>query len=99
MKKTSIRVSLLLSIATICCLLLVACGCEHTFDDGVVTQEATCTVDGIKTQTCTKCGKTKEVSIPKIPHDYDEVITKEATFDESGTKTYTCKVCGDTYTE
>ena len=53
----------------------------------------------VKTQTCTKCGKTKEVSVPKIPHDYSEEITKEATFDETGTKTYICKVCGDTYTE
>lgn len=37
----------------------------HTWDDGVVTKEATKTEDGSKTFTCTVCGKTKIEVIPK----------------------------------
>ena len=38
----------------------------HSYDDGVVTKEATETEEGIKTYTCTICGATKTESIPKI---------------------------------
>jgi len=37
----------------------------HKYDKGVVTKEANCKENGIKTQTCTACGAKKEVSIPK----------------------------------
>ena len=38
---------------------------DCTFDDGVVTQEPTHYEEGIKTYTCTVCGRTKEETIPK----------------------------------
>ncbi|MFQ9390174.1 MAG: hypothetical protein ACLR1V_16505 [Coprococcus sp.] len=41
-------------------------------DDGKVTKEATCTEDGVKTNTCTVCGETKTEIIPAVGHQYGE---------------------------
>ena len=41
---------------------------EHTWNAGIVTKEATCTEDGVKTFTCTICNETKEVIIPALGH-------------------------------
>ena len=50
--------------------------CEHVWNDGVVTTPATCTVDGVKTYTCTKCGATKTEAVPAAGHNYvDGVCT------------------------
>ena len=40
---------------------------ECTYDDGVITKEATHLEEGIKTYTCTVCGETKEEPIAKLP--------------------------------
>lgn len=72
----------------------------HTWDNGVITKEATETEEGIKTYTCKNCGETKTESIPKTEHQWDNgKVTKEATCKEEGSKTYTCSICGDTKTE
>jgi len=64
---------------------------EHSFDEGKVTKEPTCTEAGEKTYTC-ECGETKTEEIPALGHDYDEgKVTKKATCTEAGEKTYTCK--------
>ena len=39
---------------------------NHSWDNGVVTKEATETEEGVKTYTCTVCGATKTESIPKL---------------------------------
>ncbi|MBQ2382545.1 MAG: hypothetical protein II290_00775, partial [Oscillospiraceae bacterium] len=44
--------------------------CQHTYDDGKVTKAATCTAEGVKTFTCTKCGNTKTEAIAKLGHSY-----------------------------
>ena len=46
----------------------------HTWDEGKVTKEATCTEKGEKTYTCTDegCGKTKTEEIPATGHTYGE---------------------------
>ncbi|SCI28826.1 Uncharacterized protein involved in cytokinesis%2C contains TGc (transglutaminase/protease-like) domain [uncultured Eubacterium sp.] len=63
----------------------------HSWDDGKVSEEATCKKAGIKTYTCKNCGETKTVAIPKKEHSFDEgKIQKKATCTEEG---YT----GDTY--
>ena len=50
--------------------------CAHVWNDGVVTTPATCTVDGVKTYTCTKCGATKTEAVPAAGHNYvDGVCT------------------------
>ena len=65
----------------------------HTYNDGVVTKEPTCTTGGIKTYTCTICGATKAEGINKLGHEYEEEYTvdKEATCTNSGTKSRHCK--------
>lgn len=53
---------------------------RHNYNDGVVTKEATCTTDGIKTFTCQNCGSAYTKDIPATGHNYnDGIITKEAT--------------------
>ena len=43
----------------------------HTWNHGVVTTNPTETAEGVKTYTCTVCGKTKTESIPKLEHTHD----------------------------
>ena len=69
-----------------------------TWDGGSVTAAATCTSEGVKTYTCTGCGKTRTESIAKTSHNY-VTETKAATCTEAGsTKTY-CSICGDVQSE
>ena len=78
---------------------LAGCGCEHVYDDGVVTTEPTCVATGVKTFTCTKCGESYTEEVPLVEHTYVAEVTKEPTFEEEGITTYTGSVCGDSYTE
>lgn len=69
-----------------------------TWDGGSVTTSATCSGDGVKTYTCTGCGKTKTETIPKTSHNY-VTETTPATCTEGGkTKTY-CSICGNVQSE
>ena len=74
----------------------------HTWDNGVITKEATETEEGVKTYTCKTCGETKTESIPVTSHHWDQgTITKKATCTENGEKTYYCTDadCNKTYVE
>ncbi|MCD8010297.1 MAG: hypothetical protein LUF34_05825, partial [Lachnospiraceae bacterium] len=64
----------------------------HTWDDGVVTSEATETEAGEITYTCTVCGETRTEEIaPTGEHTWEEgEVTTEATCTEDGVMTYTC---------
>ncbi len=74
--------------------------CNHKWDAGKVTKEATCTEKGVKTFTCTECGETKTEEIAATGHKWDAgKVTKEATCTEDGVKTFTCTECGETKTE
>ena len=73
--------------------------------DWHVTREeaATTTSEGRRIYTCSKCGQTREESIPKLPqpshtHSYSPRETKAATCTENGVVTYSCS-CGDSYTQ
>ncbi len=73
---------------------------EHTYDEGKVTKEATCTATGEMTYTCTVCGSTKTETIPMTAHTYgDAVVTKKATCTATGEQSFTCTACGSSYTE
>ncbi len=94
--------SVVIIIAAIVDLLLLirSCAkCEHEYDNGIITKEASCTEEGEKTFTCIHCDETKIESVPVIAHTYKEEVTKEPTFDEEGEKTFTCESCGNSYTE
>ena len=52
--------------------------CEnHAWDAGKVTKEPTCTANGIKTFTCTKCGDTKTETVLALNHNFvNDVCTR-----------------------
>ena len=67
----------------------------HTciWDGGSVTQAATCSSEGVKTYTCTSCGKPKTESLAKTDHSY-VTETTPATCTEYGQDRTYCSVCG-----
>lgn len=74
--------------------------CEHTWDSGMVTKEATCTQTGVKTLTCTKCKATTTESLSATGHTWDGgKVTKAATCTAQGVKTTTCTKCKATIKE
>ncbi len=50
----------------------------HSWDSGVVTQEATCTTAGKKTFTCTTCNATKTETLNALDHDFADTWTSDA---------------------
>ena len=66
----------------------------HTYDNGVVTTEPTCTSEGVRTFTCSRCTATREEAIAVMDHQYENVTIKAATCQEEGIIEVTCKVCG-----
>lgn len=72
----------------------------HTWDEGKVTTEPTCTEKGVKTYTCMECGYERTEEVKANGHSWDEgVVTTEPTCTENGVRTYTCTVCDATRTE
>lgn len=70
--------------------------CKHTYDNGVVTKEATCTSNGVKTYTCSYCSDIYTETIPATGHT--EVIDEgyEAINDKEGlTDGSHCSVCNE----
>ncbi len=61
----------------------------HSWNDGEITTEPTCTEAGEKTYTCTVCDETKTEVVPALGHDYESVVTSP-TCTERGYTTYTC---------
>lgn len=79
-----------------------ASGGGHNWNSGAITTQATCTVAGVKTYTCTDsgCGATKTETISALGHSWDNgSITTETTCTTAGVKTYTCSRCSTTKTE
>ena len=72
---------------------VLACS-EHTWDDGQVTKEPSCSEQGIMTYTCTACGTTKTEFIPKTEHTIVVDEAKAPTCTTSGlTEGSHCSVC------
>ena len=72
---------------------------SHTWDQGTVTDEPTCTEAGVKLHHCTDegCDETYSEELPALGHDLDRENGK---VNEDQTEiTYTCKRCGVTVTE
>ena len=74
---------------------------QHTWNEGVVTKEPTCTELGVRTFTCTVCHNTRTEDIPvSKTHTFGEwAITKEPTCTEKGEKQRSCTISGCVVTE
>lgn len=71
----------------------------HSWDSGTITTAAKCTTAGVKTYTCSKCGKTRTESIPALGHNWGSwSVTTPATATSPGVETRTCSRCGQTET-
>ncbi|MBQ9810756.1 MAG: hypothetical protein IJM52_06325, partial [Spirochaetales bacterium] len=68
---------------------------EHSYDQVIVTAEATCTTDGERTYTCSVCGHVKHEVIPATGHDYSIVSTVAPTCTDRGYTSHVCSHCGD----
>ncbi len=69
----------------------------HSYDNGVVTTQPTCTEKGEKTFTCTVCGATKTEEVAELGHDIVHHEAKTPTCTEKGWEAYdTCSRCGYT---
>lgn len=70
----------------------------HSWDEGAVATEPTCTGAGVRTYTCTVCGATKTESIDALGHNFGvwETVTASTCTDE-GSEKRVCSRCG--YTE
>ena len=72
----------------------IAAVCNHTYNAGVVTKAATCTVNGVKTFTCTKCGATKTETVKASGHKEVALAAVAATYEKTGLTAGTkCSVC------
>ena len=68
----------------------------HIYGDWVTTQEATCTKDGEKIQTCSGCGDVISEVLPALGHVYSSEVVAP-TLEAKGYTLHTCSRCGDTY--
>ncbi len=68
---------------------------SHSYGDWVVTTEATCEQDGVKTKTCSVCKDEQTETITKLGHKYESKVTAP-TCTEKGYTTHTC-ACGSSY--
>ena len=74
--------------------------CIHSWNEGAVTLQPTCTQNGVKVYTCESCGETKTEEVERLDHSYNKgEITTAPTCTAKGIKTFTCSMCSDTYTE
>lgn len=68
---------------------------EHSWGEGQVTTEPTCTQEGMKTYTCAGCGKTRTETIPATGHTAVAYPAVAATCTTEGHAAGTqCSVCG-----
>ena len=76
--------------------------CKHNWEETKRT-DATCTLPGTVTSTCTKCEKTKTETLPKAGHTWEVKQTTQTSYDENGNvltqgfTIYRCSVCGEEY--
>ena len=73
---------------------------DHSWNNGEVTTQPTCTAEGVETFTCTVCGETKTEKIDMIAHSIEPVAEKPATFEEDGYKAhFKCSKCGKLFSD
>lgn len=86
------------TIATTCgdaTTVTVSLSHDCIWNDGTVTTAPTCEGTGVRTYTCTVCGKTRTETVAALGHTSDSgKEAKAPTCTETGVRTYTCTVCG-----
>lgn len=76
--------------------------CTHEWEKTGGT-EPTCSLPGTVESTCSKCGKTKTESVPKLSHVWEVKQTVQTSYDEAGNILtqgfiiYRCSLCGEEY--
>lgn len=72
---------------------------NHAYGDWIIVKEATCTEDGLKTQTCDVCDDVLEEVIKATGHTFGEwEVTTPATCETEGQEERTCESCKETET-
>lgn len=69
----------------------------HTFGEGTVTKQATCTSEGEMTYSCS-CGNTHTTTIPVIEHEIKDTVI-EPTCTQIGCTVHKCEHCDYGYTD
>lgn len=73
---------------------------EHTWNNGAVTKEPSCSEEGVMKYTCTSCGETKTEPIDKTEHTVVIDTAVEPTCENTGlTQGSHCSVCGEVIEE
>lgn len=67
---------------------------DHSYNNGVITQAADCTTDGIKTYTCSECGTEKTETISATGHTSAAAVTETGNDGCSYSVVY-CSSCGE----
>ena len=74
--------------------------CDHNYvKDDAASSDPTCGKDGKLVEVCSKCGDTKETTIPATgKHNYvkDDATSSDATCGKDGKLVEKCSACGDT---
>ncbi len=78
--------------------------CEHEYGKWIISQDETCTEDGIKYRECTKCdssvkGHIETGFVKALGHAFGDGVVTEPTCGGKGYTTYTCANCGGTKTD
>ncbi len=73
----------------------IATNYAHTWDNGVINPDSTCTSEGTKTYTCTGCGQTRTEEVAQLAHTEEVIPAVAATCTKTGlTEGKKCSVCG-----
>lgn len=88
------------TVRATCTVTIKYGACNHTWDTGSVTTPATCLKDGVRTYTCTKCGKTRTEAIDATGHTWRAGnLLEEPTCTTVGKREFICDKCGSTREE
>ncbi len=70
----------------------------HDWGEWTVTDEPTCTADGVETRSCARCQESETRPVDALGHDYTAAVTAP-TCTAGGCTTHTCSRCGHSYTD
>lgn len=78
--------------------------CEHEYGQWIISQDETCTEDGIKYRECKKCdssvkGHIETGFVKALGHSFGEGVVTEPTCGSVGYTSYTCGNCGEIMTD